>query len=102
MQDALNEILTRKVRLWIYVVSFLALTSLTAWQGSEGNLLVFSVTTLGALQSVLSISKLNPEPPLQAASDAELQEEALSRDKVLVDGAHYSWLQDHAPDQEGE
>lgn len=59
---ALGEILDRRVRLVLYVLTFLILLALTAWQGAEGNWLTAATTFLTSLAPVLAAANISPKP----------------------------------------
>ena len=61
MGDILTELLPRKVRLWLYVLVFLALAGLAAWQAAAGDLIIFSLAVLGSLSSLLAAGNVTPE-----------------------------------------
>nr|DAL38071.1 MAG TPA_asm: Pulmonary surfactant-associated protein D, c-type lectin, alpha-helical coiled [Caudoviricetes sp.] len=61
---ALQEILDRRVRLVLYVLAFLILLALTAWQGAEGNWLTAVTTFLTSLAPVLAAANISPKPEI--------------------------------------
>jgi len=75
MKNALQEILPRKVRLWLYVlVSFVALV-LGSYQASEGNWFLFIAGVVIALQGSLAATDVVGDPDLQDVRDEKLMEE---------------------------
>lgn len=77
MDGVLHELLPRKVRLWIYVVVFLALLGLTAWQASEGNAQAAIVSFLSTVAPLLAANHL-PKPLDHTPAVSELTDHSLT------------------------
>lgn len=60
MELAIQELVPRKIRLVLYVLSALALMALAAWQGSEGEWTAAIIAFLNSLAPILAAANLNP------------------------------------------
>ena len=59
MREAIEEVVPRKVRLWLYIIGGMLLLGLTAFLASEGDLMLALVSFLGTLQSALAVGNLD-------------------------------------------
>ena len=60
LNDALRELLPRKVRLIIYSIVSLTLLGVSAYLAAEGDWALFAVTLGGSLQGALAVGNINP------------------------------------------
>lgn len=79
MNSVLHEILPRKVRLWIYVLVFVALLVLSAVQANEGNVVAAITSVLSSLAPLLAAGNL-PRPIEGGGGDHVLVEVDTPRD----------------------
>lgn len=61
MQNVLTELLPRRVRLWLYLIVFVVLLILTAWQAADGEWGVAIVSILASLAPLLAAGNVTPE-----------------------------------------
>lgn len=62
MNDVINELLPRKVRLWLYLLAALVLIAFSVYQASEGDWATFTVGLAAALVDLLAAK--NTPPPV--------------------------------------
>lgn len=62
MNNILTELVPRKVRLWLYVITFFASGAIAAWQVAEGDWLKFAAAVLALAISALAASNVTPAP----------------------------------------
>ena len=65
VSDALKELLNRKLRLWLYVLSALALMAFAALEAAEGDWVKAIPVFLTSLVPVLAAANINPPPEIQ-------------------------------------
>ena len=65
VSDALKELLNRKLRLWLYVLSALALMAFAALEAAEGDWVKAIPVFLTSLVPVLAAANINPAPEIQ-------------------------------------
>ena len=65
VSDALKELLNRKLRLWLYVLSALALMAFAALEAAEGDWVKAIPVFLTSLVPVLAAANINPVPEIQ-------------------------------------
>lgn len=65
VSDALKELLNRKLRLWLYVVTSFALLCFSAWEASDGDWLRAVLVLVTALVPILAAANINPAPEIQ-------------------------------------
>jgi hypothetical protein len=62
MNSILTELLPRRVRLWLYVLTFLASAGVAAYVASQGDWLAFAGSLLATLVSLLAAGNISPPP----------------------------------------
>ena len=65
VSDALKELLNRKLRLWLYVLSALALMAFAALEAAEGDWVKAIPVFLTSLVPILAAANINPVPEIQ-------------------------------------
>lgn len=60
MNTILTELLPRKLRLWLYVIVFLALLILAAVEANGGDYVAAITSVLASLAPLLAASNINP------------------------------------------
>ena len=71
VSDALKELLNRKLRLWLYVITSLALLCFSAWEASDGDWFRAAFILVTALVPILAAANINPTPEIQLIPGAE-------------------------------
>jgi len=73
MTNPLTNVLTPKVRAWLYAVLFVASTAFAVWQASDGDWKKFVGGVFAALMGLVAASNASPTPTKagrRAAGDA--------------------------------
>ena len=65
VSDALKELLNRKLRLWLYVVTSFALLCFSAWEASDGDWFRAAFILVTSLVPILAAANINPAPEIQ-------------------------------------
>ena len=65
VSDALKELLNRKLRLWLYVLTTFALLCFSAWEASDGDWFRAAFMLVTALVPILAAANINPVPEIQ-------------------------------------
>ena len=65
VSDALKELLNRKLRLWLYVVTSFALLCFSAWEASDGDWFRAAFVLVTSLVPILAAANINPAPEIQ-------------------------------------
>ena len=65
VSDALKELLNRKLRLWLYVITSFALLCFSAWEASDGDWFRAAFVLVTALVPILAAANINPVPEIQ-------------------------------------
>lgn len=65
VSDALKELLNRKLRLWLYVLTTLALLCFSAWEASDGDWFRAAFMLVTSLVPILAAANINPAPEIQ-------------------------------------
>ena len=65
VSDALKELLNRKLRLWLYVLTTLALLCFSAWEASDGDWFRAAFVFVTSLVPILAAANINPAPEIQ-------------------------------------
>ena len=65
VSDALKELLNRKQRLWLYVITSFALLCFSAWEASDGDWFRAAFVLVTALVPILAAANINPAPEIQ-------------------------------------
>ena len=63
--DALKELLNRKLRLWLYVITSFALLCFSAWEASDGDWFRAAFVLVTSLVPILAAANINPAPEIQ-------------------------------------
>lgn len=66
MNNILNELLPRTVRLWLYVVVGVLAAAFSAWQIAEGDVVAFVGGLIATFSSWLAAGNISPKPDLPA------------------------------------
>ena len=65
VSDALKELLNRKQRLWLYVITSFALLCFSAWEASDGDWFRAAFVLVTSLVPILAAANINPAPEIQ-------------------------------------
>ena len=65
VSDALKELLNRKLRLWLYVITSFALLCFSAWEASDGDWFRAAFILVTSLVPILAAANINPAPEIQ-------------------------------------
>ena len=65
VSDALKELLNRKLRLWLYVITSFALLCFSAWEASDGDWFRAAFVLVTSLVPILAAANINPAPEIQ-------------------------------------
>ena len=65
VSGAVKELLNRKLRLWLYVVSAISLLGFSAWEAAAGDWRKAVPIFLASLVPVLAAANINPVPEIQ-------------------------------------
>ena len=65
VSDALKELLNRKLRLWLYVITSFALLCFSAWEASDGDWFRAAFILVTSLVPILAAANINPVPEIQ-------------------------------------
>lgn len=66
MNNVLNELLPRTVRLWLYVLVGVLAGAFSAWQIADGNVVEFVGGLVAMFSSWLAAGNISPRPPVEA------------------------------------
>lgn len=66
MNNILNELLPRTVRLWLYVVVGVLAAGFTAWQAADGNIVEAVAGLIATFSSWLAAGNITPRPDVPA------------------------------------
>lgn len=62
MNNILNELLPRTVRLWLYVIVGVAAAAFAAWQIADGDVIAFVGGLIATFSSWLAAGNISPKP----------------------------------------
>lgn len=110
MNQAIAELLPRKVRLLLYVLVALTALVIGTWQQAEGNTLAFVIALATTLTNVLAAVNVNPPEQLPITlEDASIdyivdvfEERGITVQELVDAGLHLNARRDPAPPNLGQ